>query len=84
MMVLLDDIKQFMMTSRVTTLGQLLEHFSLDEGHISDLRFKLKHWIDKGYLIQVACTLSCGKQCQQCALTRWTERYQWIDSKNTS
>ena len=80
-MILLNDIKQFMATSKTATLGQLLDYFALNETNINDLKLKLKHWIDKGCLIEVACTLSCGKQCEQCVFSKLTKRYQWIQKE---
>jgi hypothetical protein len=77
-MMLLQDLKTYMQTKKTATLHDMLQHFQLSEHAQAETQIKMKHWIDKGFAIKKNNSLPCGKSCNQCTLSPWTESYEWI------
>jgi hypothetical protein len=69
------ELKQHLMQSKITTLGNLAQYFHCDDPEL--LRSMLRHWVRKGCLRQFTKTPACGTRCAQCSDLDY-EIYEWI------
>ena len=68
------ELKQHLMQTRVSTLGNIAAHFHCDPELV---RSMLKHWVRKGCLRQFSKKAFCGKSCTECKVTD-VEIYEWL------
>jgi putative ferrous iron transport protein C len=68
------EIKQYLMTKRISSLASLCRHFGADA---EMLRQMLLHWERKGCVRRCAKTPACGVKCGKCEVST-TEIYEWI------
>lgn len=72
--MILSDIKNYMMTNKRVTLGDLALHFDTD---LDAMRGMLDQWIRKGKLLKTDLKASCRKTCGKCADPAAMEVYEW-------
>ncbi len=68
------EIKQHLLQTRVSTLGNLAQHFKCDP---ELMRCMLGHWVRKGCLRQFFKTTACGSGCLNCKVDDY-EIYEWV------
>lgn len=76
----LSHLKNYLKERKIATLAELSIQFQADD---ELLMMMLKHFIDKGQLIQRKLTARCGTQCQQCEFKK-TVVFEWLSTSASS
>ncbi len=79
-MMLLQQIKQYLVARRIVSIMDLKREFNSDADILRDM---LQLWIQKGQVRCLQKTPACGVRCTQCD-PLFTEMYEWVAPQNST